>query len=540
MEWAAVDASSRTRQAIRTALDAHLAGALDAAESAYRRLLADDADNVDVLHLLAINLIQQGGKTQPAEAYLRRALALRDDPFILATFANLLHKTGRAAEAVTVYQRSLAINPGFAETHNDLGIVFKTLERYADAEAAYRRAIALQPDYATAHNNLGVVLKESGRSEEAAAAYRRALALKPDYAEAHNNLGVIARQEERFADAESAYRRALQLKPDFADARWNLGLLLLAQGRYGEAWPCYESRYHAQRSEGVSRLPKLACPQWQGEPLAGKSLLIWPEQGFGDYIQFVRFVAPIRALGAAHVMLACHPAQKALLETVAGVDAVVTDKAALGRHDYWSFPLSLPACLGSTLATLPATLPYLHALPERVARWRRRLPAGPFSVGLVWKGNPEHRNDALRSLPSLRTLAPLWSVPGVRFVSLQKGAGEEEARQPPPAQPIVDLAADIGDFADSAAIVAQLDLVICVDTALAHLAGALGKTCWLLVQAAEPDWRWGLARRDSPWYPHVLTLFRQTTPGDWDEVVAALAAALRARVAATAIDSGAG
>ncbi len=280
----------------------------------------------------------------------------------------------------------------------------------------------------------------------------------------------------------------------------------------------------------LGRIPDLPYPRWQGESLAGKSLLIWPEQGLGDYIQFCRYAPLLKDRGLARLSLFCAPSLKALLETVNGVDAVITDPASVPGHDYWCFPLSLPLHFGTTVDAIPAALPYLRALPERMDRWRNRLPGEGRKVGLAWKGNPKLKNDSNRSLPGLETLAPLWAVPGVSFVSLQKGPGEDQATQAPAAQPIIALGTQAGDFADTAAIIAQLDLVICVDTAIAHLAGAMGKTCWVLLPALGTDWRWLDDRPDSPWYPGVMRLFRQSKIGDWSRTVDEVASALNSRV----------
>lgn len=225
--------------------------------------------------------------------------------------------------------------------------------------------------------------------------------------------------------------------------------------------------------------------------------------------------------------LVCTPPLKALLETVTGVDLVVTDASSVLDHDHWSFPLSLPLNFGTTLESIPNVIPYINTKSAWIERWRERVPASGFKVGLLWKGNSNHKNDAKRSLPGLSTLFPLWSVLGTTFISLQKGEAEDEAKLLPQDQPIIPLGSAIEDFTDTAAIVTQLDLVICVDTALAHVAGALGKPCWILLPAYGTDWRWLQERTDSPWYPGVLRLFRQTPGENWNDVVARVAVAMR-------------
>ncbi|MGA8148819.1 MAG: tetratricopeptide repeat protein [Gallionellaceae bacterium] len=491
---------------------------LPEAEACYRRALELKPDYAEAHNNLG-NLLMEAKRLPEAEASYRRALELKPD-YAKAhnNMGTLLLRAKRLPEAEASYRRALELQTDFADTHNNLGYLLAEVRRLPEAEASYRRALELKPDYAEAHNNLGNLLMGAKRLPEAEASYRRALELKPDYAEAHNNLGHLLSETTHLIEAEAAYRRALELNPDYAQAHFNLSLLLLALGRYAEAWPYFEYRYDSNMKKSTSIVPNLPYPQWRGESLAGKSLVIWPEQGFGDYVQFARYTLLLRERGVSRLTLVCHPSLKALLETAGGVDAVITDLALSPSHDYWSFPLSLPLHFGTTVDTIQAAPPYLHALPTRVDRWRDRLPTGKFKVGLVWKGNANHKNDASRSLPGLHTLASLWSVPHVTFISLQKGQGEEEAKEPPADQPILPLGSDINDFADTAAIIDQLDLVICVDTAIAHVAGALGKPCWVLLPAFGTDWRWLRDREDSPWYAS-MRLFRQKDPADWDRPV---------------------
>lgn len=368
------------------------------------------------------------------------------------------------------------------------------------------------------------------RFAEAEAAYRRALEIRPDYAEAHNNLGYLLRLTKRFAEAEAAYRQALAIKPDYAEARWSLGLLLLYLGRLAEGWPLYEARHHEGNSakDRIVR-PALSYPQWQGESLGGKSILVHWEQGFGDQIQFVRYLPLLKTMGARHVTLVCGTRLRSLFDGVDGADAVLTadEVAKAPVHDYWVFLLSLPLHLATTLDSIPAKIPYLRPTEDRLRTWLPRLPTEGLRVGLVWKGGTAYANDRNRSLPSLAVMAPLWDVPGIRFVSLQKGQGEDEGAAPPLGQPLTHLGTDVEGFADDAAIIAQLDLVISVDTAIAHLAGALGKPCWILLPSIDTDWRWLDERPDSPWYPGTTRLFRQSHPDDWAPTMREVAEALR-------------
>ncbi|WP_052409637.1 tetratricopeptide repeat protein [Paraburkholderia oxyphila] len=408
------------------------------------------------------------------------------------------------------------------------------LDRPEHALAHWQSAVTLKPDYAEAHSNLGVVLRRLGRFEEAAQACHIALGHRPDYASAWNNLANALGDLRRHAEAESAWRQAIALRPDYPDARYNLAQCLLAAGRFEEAWPLHEARYDARLSDRNAFAPPLALPQWQGEPLAGKSLLVWTEQGYGDLIQFGRFLAPLKVSGARRVTLACASALHALFDGAPGIDAVTHEQAVTdpSAFDYWTFALSVPLHLGTTAQTIAPAV-WLKAPATRVATWREPIARlDGLRVGLVWKGNPAHKNDANRSLPALETLAPLWDVAGVRFVSLQKGHGEDEARHAPTHLPMLHLGSALGDFADTAAVLDQLDLLICVDTAIAHLAAALGKPCWVLLPGIGTDWRWQREGHESIWYPGTLRLFRQRAGGDWAEAIAEVRDALAKRVAA--------
>ncbi|VWC44913.1 tetratricopeptide repeat protein [Burkholderia lata] len=511
-------------------------GRLDEAEQALGQALLIEPQAADVLTDLG-NLLRVLGRQAEAELAYRLAIAVRAD-YVLA-HANLgaiLVDMQRLPEAEAASRQALALCPDHLEAHYNLGVALQNLDRLPEAETAYRDAIRCRPGQPQPHNNLGCVLRAQGRHDEAMAVFADALSLAPDMAEVHYNLGTTFAYAGRHDDAERAYRRALELRADYGDARFGLATLLLALGRFDEGWRRYESRY--EQSAFVHRRTRevLACAQWQGEPLAGKMLLVWQEDGLGDMLQFSRYVAEFRARHAARVVFACQPALHRLMETVDGVDAVLdheTATAQAAQFDYWTSLLSAPMHAGTTLDTIPPPVRFAPD-PARVAHWRARLdalPAGP-RVGLVWKGNPKHHNDAHRSLPSLALLTPLWSVPGVSFVSLQKGQGEDEARQPPGGLPLLHLGSEIDDFADTAAIVAQLDLVVCVDTSTAHLAASLGRPCWVLLPNQDVDWRWMHDRDDSPWYPGTVRLFRRGRGDTWIQLAERLREAFAAHFAA--------
>jgi Flp pilus assembly protein TadD len=442
-----------------------------------------------------------------------------------------LMQSGELAGAEACFAEALRIAPDFAEGHANFGLLLARLGQRHKAEMHCRRSLDLNPAYSQTHLNLGVLLAEDGRFDEAEAAYAQAIALNPFAPAGWSNLGVLYACNGQEAEAEHCYRKAIALDPDYAKAHFNLAYLLLRRGDFAEGWARLEWRdwYTALAAQ-------LTAPRWQGEALAGKSILLGIEAGHGDMIQFCRYAAVLRQMGAARVGMLCHPALKTLFAGLDSVDEVIALDEPLppSGWDYWTPPLSIPYHCGTRLDSIPAAIPYLHAAPDCVKSWAAQLPQARLRVGLVWKGNPHFENDAERSLPSLALLQPLAAVKAagnVHFISLQKGAGEDEAMQAPGALRPVNLGPWLKDFADTAAVIMNLDLVITVDTAVAHLAGALGKPCWVLLPDFKTDWRWLRGRIDSPWYPGSMRLFRQQRAGDWEPVIAEVGEALEQFVA---------
>ncbi|WCM22564.1 tetratricopeptide repeat protein [Paraburkholderia bryophila] len=538
-------------------------GDFEAAESLLRDSVKADPDVAETHCDLGV-VLERSEHFAEAEACYRQAVARKPD-FALA-YNNLgivLHKAHKLAEAQACLRHLLTLEPGYAQAHFNLGNVLWGDGRVADAEACYRHALSLEPHYAEAHSNLGLLLAETGRQREAEACYREALALRPDDADgycnlgallytaqrlaeaevcfrdalnlrsdfvsAYNKLGCLLNDTQRLTEAEACFRRVLEINPAYLPARHNLSLILLKLGRYEEAWPLHESRHLDSPEWGAERMsrrrPDLPFPQWQGETLAGKSLLIWPEQGFGDYIQFARFLPLLKSRGVSMLTVASPPSLRTLLERIDGVDAWTDsdNPVDLPRHDYWCFVMSLPLHLGVTLTNIPARLPYLSAPPERVLYWRQRLPEG-IRCGLVWSGEPRPDQPAVNAIDRrrslhLRAFLPLLGLAGMTFVSLQKGRVAEAQLDEilPHLRPLNPMP-EVRDFADTAAIIENLDLVIAVDTSVAHLAGALNKPVWILSRF-DGCWRWLLDRDDSPWYPEVARLYRQQQAGDWGPVV---------------------
>jgi hypothetical protein len=373
-----------------------------------------------------------------------------------------------------------------------------------------------------------MALADQARFDEAVAAYDRALALNPRYAEAHTNLGSAYKEQGRLEEAIACYDYALWLRPDDATTHWNRSLAYLAQGDYERGWAEYEWRWRRKRTRPLP----FAQPAWDGTPLEGRTILLYMEQGLGDMIQFIRYAPLVKARGG-RVVIECPDILVDLFASVAGVDQIIAEKSELPPFDVHAPLMSLPRLLGTRLDKVPAEVPYLSAPPEMVERWRDRLAqSSAFKVGMVWQGNPHHKWDRHRSVP-LAQFAPLAAIPGVELISLQHG---DAAAAPHSlngrfrvAQWTSKKCSDSIPFAETAAVIMTLDLVITVDTAVAHLAGALAAPVWVPLSAIV-DWRWMHKRSDTPWYP-TMRLFRQSELGKWGPVFQRMADELGALVA---------
>jgi tetratricopeptide (TPR) repeat protein len=439
-----------------------------------------------------------------------------------ADLGTALRRAGRGDEAVGSCREAARLAPGSPEAHNNLGLSLLDCDRLAEAEVAIREAVRLNPGFAAAHNNLGIVAWRGGRWAEARDRYEEALRLRPDFAEAVNNLGNTVRDLGQLGEAGRLFERAIGLNPDYADAHWNRALLWLLRGDFARGWPEYEWRWRLRAFTGRS----IPGPRWDGEPLGGRTILLHAEQGLGDTFQFVRYAPLVKARGGT-VVLRCQPSLVKVLAGAPGVDALAPENAPLPAFDVQAPLLSLPLIFRTSDDSIPAAVPHLSPDPARVARWGTRLAALPgLKVGIAWQGSGKNRTDAMRSV-ALAAFEPLARVPGVTLVSLQTGPGVEQVAALGGRFPVAvldGLDAD-GPFLDTAAVIANLDLVVACDSAVGHLAGALGVGCWLALMFV-PDWRWQLERADSPWYPRHR-LFRQDRLGDWAGVFDRMAGALR-------------
>ena len=433
-----------------------------------------------------------------------------------------LHRRGDAEAALRIYRQVLALEPDNAVAQHFLGMIHYQRGELVEALPLLESAVALRNDEPEFHNNLGLALAAADREADAIAEYRSALELKPSHALAWSNLGLALQACNEIPAAIAAFRRALALDPQLAQARWNLSLALLLDGAFEEGWREYDARLALPELGG--RRNQYSGPRWDGSAPRGKTLLLYPEQGIGDALQFARFVAPLAAAGA-RCLMRCSDAVAPLLASVAGVAQVVRESESLPPYDAHSPLLSLPRLLGTTGETIPATVPYLSVSEAARATARAALGRSPAprKVGLAWAGNPRHANDRNRSI-TLTHLLSLLGVQDVAWYSLQQGERAAQLADTPGANAVQPLAPD-ATLVDTAALIAELDLVISVDTSIAHLAGALAKRTWLLLPFA-PDWRWRLGRDDSAWYP-TMQLFRQQAARDWPPVVERVAAELR-------------
>jgi tetratricopeptide (TPR) repeat protein len=516
----------------RKVADAHsnLANALmeakrpEEALASYDRAIALKPDHADA-HNNRGNALVVLKHPEDALASYEKAIALK--PNYAEAYNNrgiALGSLKRPEQALASYDRAITLKPDYAEAHYNRGIAFGDLQSPEDARASYDKAIALSPDYADAYYNRGNALADLLLPEDALTSYDKAIALKPDYAEVYNSRGNALVVLKRTRDALASYDKAIALMPDYADAYWNQSLCLLLMGNFEQGWRQYEWR--KRRNKPVAAR-SYAQPLWLGEEsIAGKTLFIYWEQGLGDTIQFCRYAKLVADLGAQVILEVPKPLM-GLLADLAGVARLAEPEGALPPFDYHCPLLSLPLAFKTTLSNIPSSIPYLRSSADKSRRWKEKLGArDKLKVGLVWSGGFRPNQPELWSVNSRRNI-PLAKLavlkhPDIELYSLQKGEPAESelaelVRHNWDGPDVIDFTRELNDFSDTAALVENLDLVISVDTATAHLAGALGKPVWIL-NRFDTCWRWLLDRSDSPWYP-TAKLYRQEKPGHWDDVV---------------------
>lgn len=534
-------------QALHEALALHQQGRLDDAERLYTRLIKMQRDNHDAMHLLGM-LNHQRGKASEAYRLISAALKVAPrSPDALSNLGLVLHALQRDAEALSAVDKALALAPDHIEALNNRGNLLLAMKRPADALSAFEQVLAREPRHLQARVNRGTALAETGQSEraiaeydaalamhpqnphalynrgnalralgreaEAIASYDKALALAPSHVTAWYNRGLALQALNRHADALASFAKALAVEPDNADVHFGQAASLLTLGDYPRGFAEYEWRW---KRSGMTARRNFRSPLWLGDtPLSNKTILLHAEQGVGDTIQFARY-APLLARMGGRVVLEVLPELKTLLAGLEGVAAILGRGEGLPPFDLHCPLASLPLACKTELASVPAGIPYLRASEERIAHWRARLAALPSPrVAIAWSGRATHVNDRQRSV-AFAQLAPLLSLPNVSFVSVQRELREQDRESLSAAPNVLSIGEQLTDFADTAAVLSLADLVISVDTAVAHLAAAQGLPTWVLLPF-QPDWRWTLGER-SRWYP-AARLFRQPRPSDWNSVI---------------------
>ena len=494
----------------------HAAGRLPEAEQMYRQILAAEPRHPDATHMLGV-LALQSGHPDAALDLFDGSIAVK--PLVSAYHTHRAHALlalGRPLEAVAACRIALRTTSKNAEAYQVLGHAHTDALQPGEALRAYREAARLKPDLPDLFNNLGTALRNIGALEEAEQRLLEAMRRAPGDFGVPLNLSSVLKELGKTADSEALLRDAIRRRPTDPVLLYNMALLLLLTGRDAEAWPGWEQRFAARAvpDRGMQQ------PQWNGEPLNGRTLLVYAEQGLGDTIQFCRFLPGL----SGKIVFEAPPRLRRLLSTLPGGPPMILpgDKVAA---DVVCPLMSIPARTG---AAIPARFPYLSAEPDRVTRWRARIGPGGLKIGIAWQGNPARTEDRGRSIP-LREFAPLAAVPGVRLISLQKNDGTQQLEDAPSTETLgPDFDAGPDGFLDTAAAMMGLDIIVTSDTSIAHLAGALGRPVWVALRKV-PDWRWQLGRDDSPWYP-TMRLFRQTERDEWGPVFAAMAAAAYAEI----------
>lgn len=553
----------------------------EAAIASYRSAIQFDSNRPEYFFNLGGLLLNKGEYTEAFVVYKRAFSLTLDDSEGLNSAGLAFAVHGKMEEAEYFYRQALRHKPNYASCYNNLGKVLAARHQYSDAIACYKHAIDLDPQYAIAYFNLGVLQQELQNSGEAEELFRVAVAIAPDLLEAHYNLGNILRSDFRLGqaiecyrkviqskqlsqqdrankhvsdplylqtmgnlalassetgDAEAAialYKEALTLDPENVTIRTNLAYLFLSLGRLEEGLIEHEWRW---KKPEAGKLRDFNCPLWKGEPLQGKRILIHAEQGFGDTLQFVRYV-PLVAQRGGKVILEVPRALHKLLSQISQAEQVISAGDPLPEVE-WHCPLmSLPLAFGTTLETIPFYTSYLSIPQDEISSVKQRWPGEGLRVGLAWSGNPNHKADAYRST-SLEQFIPLGTISGVSFYSLQVGPASKQIAEVASSFTVIDVCSGFTDFADTATFVAGLDLVIAVDTSVVHLAGALGIPVWILIASCRSDWRWFSNRSDSPWYPSAR-LFRQEKPGDWAGLMERVRLELSALVSEYAVAAGA-
>jgi tetratricopeptide (TPR) repeat protein len=510
-------ASSITENSIlQSAIAKHKQGQLIEAQELYKKILEIEPKNADVMHLLGV-IAYQNGNYQVAVEMIGKAIEVMPKIAIYhVNLGNALQDLQQFDTATASYEKAISLRPDLAEAHFNRGISLQELKQYTAAVASYDHAINLKPNYEEAYSNRGIALKDQRQLIAAIASFNKAIALKSDNPRAYSNRGNALQDLMQLDTALESFNKAISLKSDYAEAYWNKSLIMLLLGEFHQGFNLYEFRWKKEDMLKLSRA--FSQPLWLGEQsLLGKTILLHAEQGLGDTIQFCRYVKMVSKLGGKVILEVQKPLMKLLNDF--SVDLILISKGdPLPNFDFHCPLLSLPLAFKTDLMSVPCEASYLQAEPRRAVYWKDRLKGEKFKIGIAWQGSHLTKIDIGRSF-ELRLFREIAGLPNVQLVSLQKGYGSEQMKNMPQGMEVVDLGDELdsdGAFLDSAAVMMNLDLVITSDTALAHLAGALGVKTWVALKYV-PDWRWLLDREDSPWYPS-MTLYRQEKMDDWTTV----------------------
>ncbi len=518
-------------QALKIADRYHRSGNIQQAQAHYRRILQVEPGQPEALHALGIMAFQLK-KYEDANSLIGKAIENKPNvPQFHYNLGLVFIALKRQEKAIQAFQEAIRIKPDYADAYYNFGLVLKKRQQFEEAVQNFKQVMKITPDDADAYYNLGNTYEALDRYEPAAKNYQLAIKKNGTFVGAFNNLALVLKKMGRIDEAISYFREALRLQPGLAEAHWNLSLALLINGQFEEGWKEHEWRFMKGKRSTIYP-HRFGMPLWDGSSFAGKRLFVHSEQGFGDTLQFIRYLPMVKRLGGTLVFEAFGP----LLETISGfpgIDKLVEispDRRHVENCDYYVPLMSLPMLFATDIPTIPSNIPYIFADPEKASQWKNRINKKGYKIGIAWAGKPEHENDGNRSC-ELAQFLPLAGMPGIAMYGLQKGGAARQAETLDGMRRMINFDCELKDFSETAAAIENLDLIISVDTALVHLAGAMGKPVWTLLPYA-PDWRWLLEREDSPWYP-TMRLFRQPAHGDWGAVFGEVKDELEKLVATT-------
>jgi len=501
-------------EALKIAGRYHRNGDIQQAQTQYQGILQAEPGQPEALHALGIIAFQLK-KYDTAGNLIGKAIENRPRvPQFHYNSGLVFIALNRHEKAILAFEKAIKLKPDYAEAYYNLALALKEQQKFENAVKNFKQAIQLVPDDAYAYYNLGNTYEALGRYEAAVKNYQLAIKKNRNFADVHNNLAVVLRELGRHDEAISHCREAIRVQPDCAEAHWNMSLELLLNGQFEEGWKRHEWRFRRGKRSTIYPYD-FGIPLWDGSRFTGKRLFVHSEQGFGDTLQFLRYLPMVKRLGGTVIFETFGPLLE-ILNSFPGIDELVEispNRSYAESCNYYVPIMSLPMLFATDISTIPSNIPYIFADPVKIEQWKNRINRKGFRIGIVWAGKSGHGNDKNRSC-ALKDFTTLAGIPGVAMYGLQKGDVVRQAETL--GERIINFDHELKDFSETAAAIENLDLIISVDTVVAHLAGAMGKPVWILLPYA-PDWRWLLEREDSPWYP-TMRLFRQPVRGDWGAV----------------------